>query len=151
MNLLPRESTSLFNPFQDEFNQMLRSMRSRWGGLLDEDSNIVTSDWAPAVDIVEDDDHFVIRADIPGVDAKDISVSMENGMLSIQGERKSEKKEKKNGYLRTECSRGMFYRRFSLPDSADADKIDAKSKDGVLTISIAKRKGAQPKAIKIQS
>ena len=151
MNLIPRESGKLFNQFQDELNYMFHSMNNRWIGLMDEDSNVVTSEWAPTVDIVEEDDKFIVRADIPGVDAKDISVSMENGMLSIKGERKTEKKEKKNGYIRSECSSGTFYRRFSLPDSADAEKISAKNKDGVLTITMEKRKGAEPKTIKVQS
>ena len=150
MNLTPRESSKLINQFHDELSQMFHSMNSCWG-LLDEDSNVVTSEWAPSVDIVEEDDKFIVRAGIPGVDAKDISVSMENGMLSLKGERKSEKMEKKSGYIRSECSRGMFYRRFSLPDSADPEEINAKSKDGVLTITMQKRKGSAPKTIEVQS
>lgn len=151
MNLLSREPNHFFNRFQEDFNQLVRSMNERWPLFNDEESNVVTSEWMPAVDIVEEDNQFVIKADIPGVDPKDIQVSMDNGMLSIKGERKTEKKEKGNGFRRVECSHGMFYRRFSLPESADPEKISAKGKNGVLTITLGKREAAKPKLISIQS
>lgn len=116
-----------------------------------EGSDVVTSDWAPAVDVKEEDKQFVIIADIPGVDPNDIEVHMENGVLSIRGERESEKKEEREGYKRIERSRGSFYRRFSLPDTADADKISAKSKHGVLEITIPKHEQQQPRKISVDS
>jgi len=113
-------------------------------------SNVVTSDWSPAVDVKETDTAFVIAADIPGVDPKDIDVHMENGLLTIKGQRESEKKEEREGYKRIERSYGSFYRRFSLPDTANADKINAKSKNGVLEVTIPKHDKVQPRKIAVQ-
>ena len=114
-----------------------------------EGGSVVTSDWTPAVDIKESDNAFTIVADIPGVDPKDIDVHMENGMLTIKGERETEKKEEKEGYKRVERSYGSFYRRFSMPDTADADKIAAKSRNGVLEITIPKHDKVQPRKISV--
>ena len=116
-----------------------------------EGSSVATSDWVPAVDIKEENDSFVIVADIPGVDPKDIEVNMENGMLTIKGEKESEKKEEREGYKRVERSFGSFYRRFSLPDTADAEKITAKSTNGVLEVRIGKQEQVQPRKISVNS
>jgi len=117
--------------------------------LDNEDSTIATSAWIPAVDIAENDDHFLVEADLPGVDPKDIEVSMENGVLTLKGERESEIKEEKEGYSRIERSRGSFYRRFSLPETADSENITAKSNKGVLKITVAKKEAAKPKKITV--
>jgi HSP20 family protein len=117
----------------------------------EENSAIATSDWVPAVDIKETDTAFEIHADIPGVDPKEIDVHMEDGILTIKGERKSESKEEREGYKRVERQWGSFYRRFSLPDSADADKINAKSKNGVLEITIPKQEKAPARKISVES
>ena len=114
-----------------------------------EGSNIATSDWIPAVDIKETDNCFEIHADIPGVDPKDIEVHMEHGMLSIRGERKWENKQEREGFKRVERARGTFYRRFSLPETANAEKISAKSQNGVLLITIPKQEKVQPKKIAV--
>lgn len=147
VNLIPVERRNMLSRFQDDFNTLFRSAFDRWPSFLDDDSNVVTSEWAPSVDIIEEDKQFVISADIPGVDPKDIEVSMEDGMLNIKGERKTEKKEDKNGYHRAECSRGIFYRRLTLPESADPDKISAKGKNGVLKITLGKRAASKPKKL----
>lgn len=131
-------------------NQLRREMDRVFEGENAEGSNIATADWTPAVDIKETDTAFVITADIPGVDPKDIEVNMENGVLTIRGERKEEKEEEKEGYKRIERVRGTFYRRFSLPDTADADKISAKSKNGVLEITIPKQEKVQPRKIAVE-
>lgn len=115
-----------------------------------DDNSVVTSDWAPAVDIKEEKDRFVLHADIPGVDPKDIEVHMEDGILTIKGERESEKKEEREGYKRIERAYGSFYRRFSMPDTADAEKINAKSKNGVLEIVIPKHEKVQPRKIAVE-
>ena len=117
---------------------------------VEEGSSIATSDWVPAVDIQENEKEFLIHADIPGVDPNDIDVHMEDGMLTIKGERESETKTEKEGYKRVERQRGTFYRRFSLPDTANADKISAKSKHGVLEITIPKQEKAQPRKIEVK-
>jgi len=112
-------------------------------------SSMATSDWAPAVDIKETRNAFIIEADVPGVDPRDIEVHMEDGVLSIRGEKETEKQEEGEGYKRVERSRGSFYRRFSLPDTANADKVNAKSKHGVLEITIPKQEKTQPRKIEI--
>jgi len=134
----------------------IEQLRREMGRMLEghpsseEGSNIATSDWVPAVDIKETENDFLIHADIPGVDPDDIDVHMEDGMLTIKGERESETKEEKEGYKRVERQRGSFYRRFSLPDTANADKISAKSKNGVLEITIPKQEKSQPRKIKVK-
>ena len=100
---------------------------------------VTASDWAPAVDIKEEDDRFLVQADIPGVDPEDIEVHMENGVLSISGQREAEHKEEKEGYKRIERSYGSFMRRFSLPETADPENIKAKSKNGSLEVVVSKR------------
>lgn len=116
----------------------------------DNGSSLATSDWTPAVDIKEEDDRYVIHADVPGVDPKDIEVNMEDGVLTIRGERKAEKRDEREGYKRVERVRGSFYRRFSLPDTANADAISAKSQHGVLEVVIPKQEKLQPKRIEVQ-
>lgn len=141
MSLVRYEPWSLLNQLSKELDRSFRG---------NENSDVATSDWTPAVDIKEQDDSFVIVADIPGVDPKDIEVHMENGVLSIKGERESEKKEEKEGYKRVERSYGSFYRRFSMPETADASKINAKSKNGVLEITIPKQEKEQPRKIEVE-
>lgn len=141
MSLVRYEPWSLLNQLSKELDRSFRG---------NENSDVATSDWTPAVDIKEKDDAFVIVADIPGVDPKDIDVHMENGVLSIKGERESEKKEEKEGYKRVERSYGSFYRRFSMPETADASKINAKSRNGVLEITIPKLEKEQPRKIEVK-
>jgi HSP20 family protein len=133
-------------------NQLRREMDRMFEGAGEgeENSAIATSDWVPAVDIKETKDAFVLHADVPGVDPKDIDVHMENGILTIKGERESEKKEEKEGYKRVERQYGSFYRRFSLPDTADAEKIAAKCKNGVVEITIPKKEAVQPRKISVE-
>jgi HSP20 family protein len=115
-----------------------------------EETSMSSSDWTPAVDVKEEENRFLILADIPGVDPKDIEVHMEKGMLTIEGKRESETRDEKEGYKRVERVYGSFTRRFSLPDTADADNIKAESKHGVLEIIIPKRAAEQPRRIKVQ-
>jgi len=130
-------------------DQMRREMDRAVDTRTDEGSSVATSDWVPAVDIREENDSFVIVADIPGVDPKDIEVRMDSGMLTIKGEKESEKKEEREGYKRVERSYGSFYRRFSLPDTADAEMITAKSNNGVLEVRIGKQEQVQPRKIAV--
>ena len=112
-------------------------------------SNVVTSQWTPRVDIKEEDKRFVILADIPGVDPNEIEVHMDKGILSIKGERKSETKTENEKLTRVERSYGAFYRRFALPDSADGEGISAAGKHGVLEISIPKKPETTPRRIAV--
>lgn len=142
MAMVPYQPTSLLS-------QLYREM-DRAFGALDRSDEAATSDWLPAVDIKEEDDAFVIHADVPGVDPKDIDVQMENGVLTIRGERKWDKEEEKEGYKRVERVRGSFFRRFTLPDTADAENITAKVDKGVLEIRIPKHERVRPRKITVQ-
>lgn len=116
----------------------------------DDSSFVDTGNWAPAVDIKEEKDHFLVIADIPGVKKEDMHISLENNILTLHGERHFEKTENKKGYSRIERSEGQFYRRFSLPPTADDAKISAKYKHGVLEISIPKKQAAVEKRIDVK-
>lgn len=114
------------------------------------ESAIETSDWQPTVDIVEEDKQFVVKVDIPGVDPKDIEIHLDNNTLTIKGEKEIEHKEKKESYVRYERSKGSFYRRIMLPDLVDGDKISAKSKNGVLVVTIPKSDKGVSRKIKVE-
>lgn len=146
MNISPYRTRpwSLVNQLQNELNTMFDGVPSYEG-----DTGEV-SDWMPAVDIREEKDRFVLHADVPGVDPKDIEITMENGTLTVRGERTSESKDERNGYRRVERVAGQFFRRFVLPDSADADAISAQSKNGVLEVVIPKQEKVQPRRIQVK-
>jgi HSP20 family protein len=113
-------------------------------------SDGAVSEWTPAVDVQETKDAFVVRADLPGVDPKDIDITMENGVLTLRGRRVSETTREEEGYRRIERISGEFFRRFALPDSADADSISAQASNGVLTIRIGKRPEVQPRKVQVR-
>ena len=146
MTLVRYEPWGMLNQLRRDMDRMFESQAEG-----EESTAVATSAWVPAVDIKETEGAFEIHADIPGVDPKDIDVHMEDGVLTIKGERESERKEEKEGYKRVEREWGSFYRRFSLPDTANADKISAKSKNGVLEITIPKQEKAQPRKISVDS
>ncbi|MDP2100418.1 MAG: Hsp20/alpha crystallin family protein [Methylobacter sp.] len=131
-------------------NQLQRELKLSQDEKTGEGS-VATAEWAPAVDIKEEADKFVIYADIPGVKPEAIDVSMEAGVLTVKGEKESEVKTEKEGYKRVERTSGSFYRRFSLPDSADGEAINARCKLGVLEIIIPKREAIKPKRINVSS
>jgi len=114
-----------------------------------DDNGSSVADWRPAVDIVEEKERFVLRADIPGVKADDINVSMEKGVLSLSGERHKESSEEVDGMQRLERSSGKFYRRFSLPESANPEAISAKSANGILEITIPKQEQVKARKISV--
>lgn len=115
------------------------------------ENSVATAEWAPAVDIKEEKERFLLIADVPGVQPDAIDVSMEDGVLTIQGEKETEAKTEKDGYKRVERQYGSFYRRFTLPDTADAENISAKCNNGVLEISIPKKAALKPKKITVAS
>jgi HSP20 family protein len=127
-------------------------LRHVFGRLFNDEtksSDTATSQWTPRVDIREEDQRFVILADIPGIDPKDIEINMDKGMLTIKGERKSETNEGNGKLSRIERLHGVFQRSFALPDSADADGITATGKHGVLEIAIPKKPETTPRRITI--
>ncbi len=140
-----------FEPWSvvDLLHRDLDRMAGRRLGLGDNENSV--ADWVPAVDIVEENDRFVLHADVPGVNAEDIDVSMDNGVLSVSGQRSSEKTSEENGYRRIERSHGRFLRRFTLPDTADAESITAKSSNGILEVSIPKLPVVQSRRITVEA
>jgi len=110
----------------------------------------VASDWIPAVDIREEIDRFVILADVPGVQREDIEITMDQGALAIKGVRAPVSEQEASRYSRMERVRGTFFRRFSLPDTADAENISARSENGVLQIAIPKQEKGKPRRIQVQ-
>jgi HSP20 family protein len=113
------------------------------------DGELSTRTWAPPVDIYEDGDSLVLKAELPGVNPDDVDIRVENNTLYLKGERKFEKEVKEQNYHRVERSYGTFTRTFSLPNSIDADKVGANYKDGVLTLTMPKKEEAKPKTIKV--
>jgi HSP20 family protein len=116
-----------------------------------DNSNVVTGQWVPRVDIREEDKRFVIFADVPGIDPASIEISMEKSTLTIKGERSVEAREETGKFTRQERLHGAFHRRFALPESADADGISATGKHGVLEISIPKKAETSPRRITINA
>ena len=114
-----------------------------------DDSAVATAQWTPRVDIREDADRFVILADLPGIDPRDIDVQMDKGILSIKGERKGEAQGSDERYVRVERRYGRFHRRFALPDSANADAISAHGVNGVLEVVIPKKPETTPRRIQV--
>lgn len=149
MRMTRYEPWGLLNQFYKDLDQVFSQPENRVGS--DDNTTIATSAWIPSVDIKEEAQRFVIYADIPGIEPTDIEVTMENGVLTIKGERVSETKEERKDYKRIERSRGTFYRRFGLPDTADAENIMATGKNGVLEITIPKRAITQPRRIKVEA
>jgi len=132
---------------QDEIKQVFD--RFFQTGDDQDESSVVTSQWAPLVDIKEEPEQFVIYADLPGIDPQDVEVLMDKGILTIKGERKSETSEQTERYSRVERRYGSFHRRFALPDSADPDGVAATGRNGVLMITIPKRPETKPRRIQV--
>jgi len=137
-----------YNPWSI-FDQINRDLNTSAGYRSEDDANVATASWTPSVDIIEDENSFKLLADIPGVKPEDIDVSMDNGVLTIKGERSSETKTEKENFRRVERQYGVFYRRFTLPETANADKIEAHSEHGVLKIIIPKQEVAKARRISI--
>jgi HSP20 family protein len=143
-----------WNPFkemedlQGRLSSLLGQTPARWNGSKEE--NMTVAQWAPLVDITEDDREYVIKAELPEVRKEDVKLTVENGTLNISGERTFEKEDKGLRYHRVERSYGAFVRSFVLPDDADASKVAAEFKDGVLRVRVQKHEKALPKSIEIK-
>ncbi len=119
-----------------------------FGGLSTGDG---TCRWCPAVDVSEDDKEILVSADLPGIDPKQVEITVRDNILSLNGERKAEKEEKGESYHRVERSYGSFSRSFALPSSVDEAKVSAEYQDGVLRIHLPKREEAKPRKILVKS
>lgn len=126
---------------QDEVSRMFEDRLYRAGESVG---------WTPACDIYEDDESVTLRFELAGIDSKDVDVRFENGVLTLKGERKLEKAERKENYHRVELAYGTFTRSFSLPGTVDAERIRAESRNGVLTIVLPKRAEARPRSIQVK-
>ena len=145
MTLVTYEPWSLFNRLNRQLDQAFNKTTAT-------DVSAPSVSWIPHVDIYEESERFVVLADVPGVEAKDIDITAENGVLTIRGERRAEKKETdKNGYERVERTSGSFLRRFTLPESANTETIKAKQTNGVLEVSIPKHPQVQPRRISVEA
>jgi len=131
----------------EEFPVGLRLFQDSVSRLFSEPSN---RPWSPAVDIFETEHDLVLKADVPEIEMKDIDVQVENGNLTLKGERKFEKEQNGKGYHRIERGYGSFVRAFTLPDSVDVDKVKAEYKSGVLTVTLSKKEVAKPKTIRVE-
>lgn len=144
MTLVRYEPWNLLQGFHKDLNKLFEENQD------EDNSRVVTSSWAPAVDIREEETRFVLHADLPGIEPKDIEITMDQGVLTIKGQRDISKDEESEGYRRIERARGTFYRRFSLPDTADAANIQAEGKNGVLEVVIPKKEADQPRRITVK-
>ena len=141
----------VWNPFQEFENLLSRYNKSASSSDTQLSNDLSFADWAPSCDIEEEEDRYVIKADLPGVDKKDIDVKLENGVISIRGEKQTEKETGKGTKRhRTERFHGSFARSFSLPDAVKDERVEANYKDGVLSLVIPKAEEAKPKSIDIK-
>ncbi|HEY7964577.1 MAG: Hsp20/alpha crystallin family protein [Steroidobacterales bacterium] len=138
MTIVRYEPWALVNRLAGHFDQALGA-----------DSASVS--WIPHVDVHEETERFVVTADLPGVEGKDIEVTADKGVLTVKGERRAEKKSSTDGFERVERASGTFLRRFTLPESVDAEAIKATHVNGVLELSIPKRPQEQPRRISVQA
>jgi HSP20 family protein len=137
-----------WEPFRD-----LARMQDEMGRLFEDRllrGNGESVGWTPACDVYEDEDGLQLRFELAGVDPKDVDVRFENGVLTVKGERKLEREEKRENYHRVERSYGTFTRSFSLPGTVNPEGIKAESRNGVLTVSLPKRAEARPRAIQVK-
>jgi len=133
-----------------EFGKLFKDFEGRFGfGKSDVDESYENAVWSPLTDIHETENEFKLQLDLPGVKKDDLKIAFSDGELKISGERKYEKEDKNTKYHRIERAFGKYYRSFTLPKSADAEKIKAEFKDGQLLIVIPKREEAKPKEIAI--
>ncbi|MFO7302880.1 MAG: Hsp20/alpha crystallin family protein [Acidobacteriota bacterium] len=136
-----------FRELEDMYSRLARMMGSATRGL--DDAELFT-DWSPALDVEETDEEYIVKTDLPEVKKDEVKVSVENGVLCIEGERKKEKEEKTRKMHRVERSYGRFVRRVAVPTDADATKVSAEFKDGVLSVHLPKSESVKPRAVEVK-
>ena len=144
MKLVPWRPFRELTPFRDEIDRLFEDFWGRWPAVLERE-------WAPALDVSETEDKVLVKVELPGIDPKDIEVTVQGDLLTIKGERKQEKEEKEEDYHRVERYYGSFCRTLRLPAVAEFDKIAAGYKDGVLKLSIPKKEEAKAKKIEVKT
>jgi HSP20 family protein len=138
-----------WNPARD-FARLQNEVNRLFEGNLGLTRSTESYGWTPAVDVFEDTEGVTFKFDLPEVEGKDVDVRLEEGTLTIRGERKLEKEDRREGYHRIERAYGMFARSFTLPATLDADKVVAEHKNGVLRLFVPKRAEAKPKSISVK-
>lgn len=145
---MPMMKYTPFNTDIEDFPTGLRLFQDSLSRLFSEPAS---RPWSPAVDIYETENELVLKADLPDVDPKNVGIQLENGTLTLKGERRfEEQKNGQKGFHRIERSYGSFVRAFSLPDTVDGEKVKADFKNGVLTVTLPKKEVAKPKTINIE-
>lgn len=147
VRLMVRDPWKDFGTLQDRINRLFDQTLRTFNPEGEEELERGT--WAPAVDIHETDDSFVVKADLPGMNKEDIQIDIKDSTLTLKGEKKFEQQVSKDNYIRVERTYGTFIRSFTLPQNVDPDKIKAKYKDGVLELTLPKKEEAKPKQIKV--
>jgi HSP20 family protein len=145
--------TRAWNPFkelEDVQNRLSRIFGRPAVSTEGGKEEMTVSEWSPLVDISEDDKEYLVKAELPDIKKEDIKINVHDNVLSISGERKYEKEEKGKKYHRVERAYGSFLRSFTLPDDADAAKISAECKDGMLKVHLPKSEKAKPKSIEVK-
>ena len=142
MALVRYEPWSLMARLHDDINRTFND----WAG---SDTSAATADWVPPADVEEYDDRFELFVDLPGVPANEVEITLQSGVLTLSGERRVARSTETVARSRRERGVGRFHRRFILPESVDADGVNAKERDGVLEIVIPKRAAAQPRRIEV--
>jgi HSP20 family protein len=153
MGALTRWDPSRWDPFKelDDITERFNRILGRLPARRESGREAMTvADWVPTVDITEDDNEYVIKAEIPEVDKKNVKVTVQEGMLTIQGERKQEKEEKGKRFHRVERSYGTFVRSFALPEDTTGENIKAEFKEGMLNVHVPKSERTRPKAIEVK-
>src|SRR6185437_5416010 len=133
-----------FSTLQERINHLFRESAANSG-----DEALTTSNFAPPVDVYEDEHNVTLKIEVPGIDEKDLDIQVENNTLTVHGERKFENEEKEENYRRVERQYGSFTRSFTLPNTVNADEVKANYEKGVLKISLPKKPEAKPKQIKV--
>jgi HSP20 family protein len=146
MTIVQYEPWRLLNRFHRDFSRVLGE-----GGSTSEAESSSDVTWLPVVDVHEEAERFVVRADLPGVEPKDVEITADKGVLTIRGQRHAEKRDEAKGYERVERVSGAFLRRFTLPEGADTASIKAKQANGVLEITIPKQPQVQPQRISVEA
>lgn len=146
MALIRWEPAAELNTLQNEMNRLFNSL---FDTPTRQVAGSATRSWIPAMDLIEENDHYVLRADLPGLSEKDVNIELESNVLTISGERKSERTEEKTGYRRVERAYGSFSRSLTLPEGVNPDAIAAHFDRGVLEVSIPKPEQIKPRKVSI--
>lgn len=152
MTLITRRS-QYYNPFQElekiqnEIGRLFGSSLSKKG---ESGVETILESWSPAMDVIENKDSYVIKADLPGLTKDQIDVSIDKDVLTIKGEKKQEEKVEKENYLRSERFEGIYYRSVSLPSNVDTSNIKAEYQNGTLQLTLPKKEESKPKQVRLE-